>query len=280
MTTVEPSAGGETPQIGPHLLTLPREIRDNIYEYLHRTIRPGSLNISSTQTLHLVLKNAPYPAVLRVHSLLYQEYLEADCIRNLEAEITFRYDFLPSHFEDEQWAIAALPPVHHITISIWQPDSQLLDSLECYLKPRLPTLRSVRLALSESLGTFTDAQVTADMGPWNAQMSPCLPAVFLELPSVQVAEAHHVGYSGRIIPKHTDPLSTRIHHMRHLKTSLYTFDNPTKYLWTQHHVLTFWRSDHYPREVLSTLSKERQDTLATWPLTLHQWQDARFEQTS
>ena len=280
MTTVEPSAGGETPQIGPHLLTLPREIRDNIYEYLHRTIRPGSLNISSTQTLHLVLKNAPYPAVLRVHSQLYQEYLEADCFRNLEAEITLLYDYFPSHLQDEQWAISALAPVHHITIRIWQPNPQLLESLERCLKPRLPALRSVRLALRKSLGTFTDAQVAANMVPWDEQLSALSPAVFLGLPLVQEAGAHHIDYARRYSPRHANPQPTQIHHIRHLKAFLYTLDNSKKYLWTQHQVLARWRSQHYSQEVLSRLSKDRQEILATFPLTLHQWQDARFEQIS
>jgi hypothetical protein len=61
----------------PHLLTLPREVRDNIYSYLHHEVS------RHYQNRRLQLKNAPIVAVLLTHSQLYHEYQDADCYKDL-----------------------------------------------------------------------------------------------------------------------------------------------------------------------------------------------------
>jgi hypothetical protein len=62
----------------PHLLTLPREVRDNIYSYLHHEVSRNYRN------WRLQLKNAPIVAVLLTHSRLYYEYQDADCYKDLD----------------------------------------------------------------------------------------------------------------------------------------------------------------------------------------------------
>ena len=65
----------------PHLMTLPREVRDNIYSYLRHKVMLRVPTEHRTQALQV--KNAPIVAVLLTHSQLYHEYKDADCFKNL-----------------------------------------------------------------------------------------------------------------------------------------------------------------------------------------------------
>jgi hypothetical protein len=71
----------------PHLLTIPREIRDKIYGYLHHQIKTcwAWREIQSQpdcwDTAVLIVHNAPLLDVLLTHSRLRDEYLESACFR-------------------------------------------------------------------------------------------------------------------------------------------------------------------------------------------------------
>jgi len=65
----------------PHLLTLPREVRDNIYSHLHHEVMLRVPTKHRTQVLQV--KNAPIVAILLTRSQLYHEYKDADCFKNL-----------------------------------------------------------------------------------------------------------------------------------------------------------------------------------------------------
>jgi hypothetical protein len=62
----------------PHLLTLPREVRDNVYSYIHHKVS------RHYRDWRLQLKNALIVAVLLTHSQLYHEYQDADCYKDLD----------------------------------------------------------------------------------------------------------------------------------------------------------------------------------------------------
>jgi hypothetical protein len=85
--------------MAPHLLTLPREIRNNIYQYLHHPVEtdclvdevvvdgllwkdegaPGILEIQVT------VEQAPIVNVMLVHSRIYEEYRESLMFKNYSA---------------------------------------------------------------------------------------------------------------------------------------------------------------------------------------------------
>jgi len=52
----------------PNLLTLPREIRDQIYGYLQREVMVYGKQPDKTRGYDVVLKNAPLVAMLLTHS--------------------------------------------------------------------------------------------------------------------------------------------------------------------------------------------------------------------
>lgn len=62
------------------LLTLPRELRDNIYSHLHQDITFKDDYGYSTRlenSVVVTIKNAPLPAVLMVNWQLREEYLQS-----------------------------------------------------------------------------------------------------------------------------------------------------------------------------------------------------------
>jgi hypothetical protein len=75
----------------PHLLTLPREIRDMIYTHLHHRV---SLRVQNEyQVQHMVIEKAPIAAVLSTHPQLYHEYKDADCFKNLSGVLYLTESF-------------------------------------------------------------------------------------------------------------------------------------------------------------------------------------------
>lgn len=61
----------------PHLLTIPRELRDEIYSYLSYEAKHTNQDESKTCEMHLAIHQVPYRHVLLVHSMLYREYRES-----------------------------------------------------------------------------------------------------------------------------------------------------------------------------------------------------------
>ncbi|KAF1847624.1 uncharacterized protein K460DRAFT_402959 [Cucurbitaria berberidis CBS 394.84] len=98
---VDEIAGNETAAVNdphatsvvPRLLTIPRELRDKIYAYLHQsfTISWGWTHTHPpahfSVTFNLEIENAPQPSVLLTHTRLHDEYLEALSHRNLSAAV-------------------------------------------------------------------------------------------------------------------------------------------------------------------------------------------------
>ena len=71
----------------PHLLTLPREIRDNIYKHLRHRLDLRSIDKLGTVQVIVTLENAPCVDIMLVHSQMRDEYLQSDSFKNLSASI-------------------------------------------------------------------------------------------------------------------------------------------------------------------------------------------------
>lgn len=75
---------------GPHLLTLPLEIRYEIYQYLHRSffiIANATGTLSGFHYLFICINDAPLLNVLLASSQLRDEYQNAACFRDLRLTI-------------------------------------------------------------------------------------------------------------------------------------------------------------------------------------------------
>jgi hypothetical protein len=103
-----------------HLLKLPREIRNRIYDFLSHEIDIRTINEIGGVATIVHITNAPCVEVLMTHSRLHEEYLESKCFRNLSAVI-FQAESLkkqmkwPSTAQLKDKDIAALARVKNIT---------------------------------------------------------------------------------------------------------------------------------------------------------------------
>jgi hypothetical protein len=73
-----------------HLLTLPREIRNEIYGYLTKEIKfdwvwEQEFDSDGPYTATVLIEDVPICAILLTHSRLCEEYLEARCFKELHA---------------------------------------------------------------------------------------------------------------------------------------------------------------------------------------------------
>lgn len=72
---------------GLHLLTIPREIRNLIYEYLTQSVEICGFDKIGNSEAVILLKKAPLMAVLLVCSRLHEEYKEQICLEELSARV-------------------------------------------------------------------------------------------------------------------------------------------------------------------------------------------------
>lgn len=84
---------GCTPTIGQseglHLLSLPREIRDQIYSYLHQPIQMRwEINKQNIHCATLKVPKAPIAAMFRTCTRMHDEYRESHLMRNLAATLS------------------------------------------------------------------------------------------------------------------------------------------------------------------------------------------------
>lgn len=71
----------------PHLLTLPREVRNLIYENLTRTLELRGIKKIGDSLTMVFLTNAPYVNLLLTHSRLHDEYKESDAFQKLSVTV-------------------------------------------------------------------------------------------------------------------------------------------------------------------------------------------------
>ena len=97
------------PSPAPHLLILPREVRNLIYEYLTREVELRGIAKFGDFPVIVALHNAPYINILLTHSRLHDEYKDSSAFLELAATV--------SH-----WNVAA-----EIADAEWLTDSATVD---------------------------------------------------------------------------------------------------------------------------------------------------------
>jgi hypothetical protein len=77
----------------PHILTIPREIRDLIYSYLHHPVSVGwKVDRPEVCCAMIEVQKAPFPNVLLTCSRFKEEYLESSVYADLDAVIRTVYE--------------------------------------------------------------------------------------------------------------------------------------------------------------------------------------------
>ena len=279
----------------PHLHTLPREIRNQIYSYLHKEVVVHTQRSPSVFVVQLRLENVPYMSVLLINSQIYHEYREADCFRNLAAHFNLSLDYKywkMSPVMVRQQPKSALSFVRHVTIVDKRPNSLCPNSLglvwmETFLKNEMPMLRTVRyLEGAANTGVLHDSKLFSEWPLTHFDTDEqTLTRVFLGLPLVQMAVAKHVeSFHAGVLG--IDPISTMqllqnnptglIHAIKTLRLVLYTTDDPKKHTWTPEQGNGCWLPRYpYPQDFdfLDSLTPEKQAQIARLSTALVNWKE-------
>jgi hypothetical protein len=277
----------------PHLLTLPREIRNQIYSYLHKEVEVDNERRPSILDVHVRLENAPYAALLLTNSQLYHEYREADSSWNLAAHIEMDVDpsyYLKSPVMARNREVSGLRSVQHVTIV--DKRSMGLGFIGKYLVEKMPKLRTVRhLRGDGETHILEDSKLFSE---WPLSYfdthEHSLPKKFMGLPLFQVAVAKHVEYSSEsddmdgdfIYGDESEDDDTDgdyadglVHAIKTLRLVTYSADDqPKKHTWTPKQGNVYWNSRRpYPQDLFNSLPPEKQAQIANFSTALVNWKE-------
>jgi hypothetical protein len=279
----------------PHLLTLPREIRNDIYSYLHKevVVHNAGTSYPSILDVQVRLENVPYMSVLLINSQIYQEYREADCFRNLSAQVDMdlklRY-WLRGPVMVRELKLSALSFVRHVTIvhkrciglgmmrHVALPDESGigLGMIEKYLGEKMPMLRTVRhLTDAGETSILEDPKLFSEWPLTRFDTDEhSLPRTFLGLPLVQMAIAKHV----QCFDAKSYPEGLLLHTVKTMRLVLYTTEDPyRKHTWTPEQGNRYWNLRcPYPQDFLYSLEPEKQAQLARLSTALVSWKEGCF----
>ncbi|KAF9691658.1 hypothetical protein EKO04_010243 [Ascochyta lentis] len=242
-----------------HLLSLPREIRDQIYSYLHqpRQLR-WELNKHDVHCVAMRVPKAPVAAVLRTCTRLHEEYRESRLLRTLAATIsttratnheTAALTDLQCHAVEGSVIMHAVPaPIEHVatllasirdlTILVNNKRSMTEDStiwselqtLESILSPFHQTLSTIRIGIHQwqdphplQMNSRHETKRYTDPSLDTSSFMPTPNTTFMGKPLVQQA----AGYRLQLVllqlhPSDQRDLLERFH--RH-KTGVYVYSN-------------------------------------------------------
>lgn len=257
----------------PHLLTLPREIRDQIYSYLYREVAFKERELKAGCIAQLRVENMPYPALSQVNSQLHHEYGEKDHSRQgVTAHLIIRSR---SHSNDPPSPIptdeaAAMPHIHHLTISTSRLSLSMLNFFHFFLQHNMPHLHTIRLLTWRIRRPLTEVPATSQNPSynWNGIVRVPIAEAVCGLRLVQKVNCRYVQYEE--MPGHTN-------YPRFIVGCTYAADTSDRLLWIPQHVLDVSHAHQYPRPVLDASAGISGVRLVDIPPVVHDWQEQRFD---
>lgn len=243
-----------------HFLSLPREIRDQIYSYLHQPLQlRWELNKQDIHCATIEVPKAPISAVFRTCTRLHDEYRESRLLRTLAATISTTratnhetaaaLNDLQCHAVEDSIIMHAKPApienvaillasVRDLTILIDNKRSMTEDStiwnelrtLESLLSPFHQTLSTIRIGIHQwqdphplQMNSRRETKTYTDPSLSTANFMPTPNTTFMGKPLVQQA----AGYRLQLVllqlhPSDQKDLLERFH--RH-KTGVYVYSN-------------------------------------------------------
>ena len=275
----------------PHLLTIPRELRDKIYEYLHSDIEKGYLvkfeGVKAAQAISVRTEQAPLSSVLLVHSRLYAEYRESVHFKDISVIFDVSSDPGPQTARKIFLQVFGpiLPQLRHAVLLVdglriggaWEGANCIFAAIP---------------SLSESLETFqiacrtpdltTERQVQDHMSSGRA----CLPAFHssdLEerrriagLAQVQIGISLSIEFNPALSP----PNSKRIHIVH--TVDMYSFARSTRMgrYWTQEQLFGCWKPREYPEDLSRRISTTEMSRIRGRLGKALEWEEVRDDESA
>ena len=188
-----------SPTITPHLLSIPREIRDQIYGYLHHDLELRTIERLGASQIFVSLTNVPYTNVFCAHPRLNVEYHESGP-KDISAHVSnLDFRFCGWTWVNDAETVrrdnAALTHITKATIR-FQPDRRTEDedckTLLNALIEKVPKLHTVRVAECTVLRSLPSEPDLKFLEPVLHDELPKLPTTLAELSLVQRANCWSV----------------------------------------------------------------------------------------
>jgi hypothetical protein len=271
----------------PHLLGIPREMRNLIYEYLYE--ERHELEIEAEFRAVAGLRNCPLVNVLLVHPQLREEYLDSRCFRNLSLYFTnlAMYDAETVLASPKLRNISsAFRSVRECTVfveldsfddeisseSLWFCVETVVDGLA----PNAQNLSVLCIAIQTvqphkfyhgDLSIFTNDEWAME----SDFSSP--PPLLLGLPFAKGGEGYRLLNSRRV---HSLSAPDRVSHDQH-HVGIFTFSlgrqKDMKHLISHGEIIEQWPTGACPPEVLRMLSEEDGQEVVSWSRQVMGWRD-------
>jgi hypothetical protein len=295
----------------PHLLTLPREIRNEIYSYLTKEVQFRWVWQQATGwdggcIATVLVENMPFCAVLLTHSRLCEEYLEARCFKKLHATIdaNFSISHHPECTEEtlakQQDQTAVFARIKHARVFINAFESRDVDTLSglgCALADLVPDLTSLKLAVA-GLVFPNDGdhnhKLWQNIEPLPVSSRPELfpnwsnKVTFANLPLVQRGEGYRlfpwceVKYGDELPPPLRSSFGDKVyvsHGFYDVGVYTYTKDPAFKALCQPAEIAKHWPLRQYLEEsTLAKMSDEDAEKARRVPFEIREWKEKRGEE--
>lgn len=273
----------------PHLLKIPREIRDQIYSYLHTSIRLHHTSLPHHHVLHrepsLLLTNVPSLSVLLTHSRLHEEYTKVLCSNDITLRIGLKactaVNRSSGSINDKARARAALAHVRNLVIDMtefsisplirfpWSYCKIVLDKILNFT----PLLRTLHCIDSHVLSYHDSETLAISINSFRQapQDIRFLPSQIGHLSLRWRGTGRTVLYGRKISALGPEHEITEF--------SIYTYTTATlpEHVSTSTEALALLNPVCYPEEVLEDYKLHYPGLLAVLPNKAFQWHEARFD---
>ncbi|KAH7076254.1 hypothetical protein FB567DRAFT_596869 [Paraphoma chrysanthemicola] len=298
--------------MAPHLLSLPLELRQIIYAYLHKIINTTWPCRTTATSTSIEVHNAPLVSVLLVCSQMHDEYADADCFSALSATIfanlldEFEENFHRLYIDDH--VRTSLTHVQHLSIMsktpapwglevpIWLELKPIIDALTSKM-PKMVSLKVVLRSPDAGMESHMSIKQESCVQGYRARSQALFlsnpPTSFASLSLTTRGEGYQIGYSGYYLDQDTfesgggnihdiDGVATKdyydIYHCT-APVGCYTYGSPTRSKCppTQQAIIGTWPLHEYPEEALANMSEkwgeDASKEVVTWPHLIFDWKE-------
>ena len=270
-----------------HFLSLPREIRDGVYDYLHQQV---TFDLTFRFTRHRVVvnsarfENAPLRSVLLVCRQIYNEYRQSSCFRNLSIFIFLNSVSgslcrqAPKNINNGVDFNRAILLLRSVTIFVynWLKPTHRWDQTTQYiqgLKSKAARLSSVRLAFYQHIDTYEERELASaiNLSSLIRDMEPHLSAPFMlaGFPMYQISEGFRTDYAwGLSWPD----ISFRLYR---IGSCLYTEESAPKHWWQKNEAFETCQTTELPQGVLKSMPERKAEIRKQSMHQTQEWQERR-----
>ncbi|OAK97344.1 hypothetical protein IQ06DRAFT_351033 [Phaeosphaeriaceae sp. SRC1lsM3a] len=263
-----------------NLLTLPQEIRDDIYGYLHQKSRVF-YRFSATHTLFARIENATLLSVQLVHSQLRNEYRSAACFRKSQVGVGLQPCTRGSVQREVDFARgkAMLWIVQHVTfLADLTPASRLsstdYDAIKHIMSVCL-RLDSLRLVFRESLSIHHHTDLARVLSTRLSDLYPEVATPQLEINRVVAlrrrACGFQVGHPKRFPQGNPQWKNALWHQIYRIAVYLYALDGAELIPGVFKDLLPPVLGRPYPPILLADLSKHERQRIEGFATRVFQW---------